>query len=46
MRTVTWPSVAGARHLMPVVAIVGGLMGLFLGGLDLAFGWAIEKLFF
>ena len=46
LRKVTWPSFAETRYLTTVVAIVAGIMGLFLGGLDLAFGWAIEKLFF
>ena len=29
-----------------VVAIVATVMGLFLGGVDLVFGWVIEQLFF
>jgi preprotein translocase subunit SecE len=29
-----------------VVAIVAVIMGLFLGGVDLLFGWIIERLFF
>lgn len=46
LRKVTWPSFAETRYLATVVAIVAGAVGLFLGGLDLAFGWFIEKLFF
>jgi len=46
LRKVTWPTFSETRYLTTVVAIVAGVMGLFLGGLDLTFGWAIEKLFF
>ena len=46
LRKVTWPSFSEVRYLTFVVALVAGVMGLFLGGLDLLFGWAIERLFF
>lgn len=46
LRKVTWPSFAEARYLTVVVAIVAVAMGAFLGTLDLAFGWVIEKVFF
>lgn len=46
LRKVTWPSFAETRYLTVVVAIVAVLMGLFLGGLDLLFGWIVERLFF
>lgn len=46
LRKVTWPSFAETRYLTVVVAIVAVAMGLFLGALDLTFGWAIERIFF
>jgi preprotein translocase SecE subunit len=45
-RKVTWPSFEETRYLTVVVAIVATLVGLTLGGIDLAFGWIIQKLFF
>lgn len=46
LRKVTWPTFAETRHLTLVVAIVAVVVGAFLGGVDLLFGWVIEKLFF
>jgi preprotein translocase subunit SecE len=46
LRKVTWPSFQETRYLTIVVAFVAVLMGLFLGGIDLFFGWIIERLFF
>ena len=46
LRKVTWPTFAETRYLTVVVAIVAVVVGLFLGGIDLMFGWAVEKLFF
>lgn len=46
LRKVTWPSFNETRYLTIVVAIVAVIMGLFLGGVDLMFGWIIERLFF
>jgi preprotein translocase subunit SecE len=46
LRKVTWPSFAETRYLTVVVAIVAVLMGIFLGLLDLGFGWVIERIFF
>jgi preprotein translocase subunit SecE len=46
LRKVTWPSFNETRYLTIVVAIVAVMMGLFLGGVDLLFGWIIERLFF
>ncbi|GIW13919.1 MAG: hypothetical protein KatS3mg062_1358 [Tepidiforma sp.] len=46
LRKVTWPSFQETRYLTIVVAIVAVLMGLFLGAVDLVFGWTIERLFF
>ena len=46
LRKVTWPSFAETRYLTLVVVVVAVAVGMFLGGVDLAFGWIIEKLFF
>ncbi|WP_165772572.1 preprotein translocase subunit SecE [Tepidiforma thermophila] len=46
LRKVTWPSFQETRYLTIVVAIVAVVMGLFLGAVDLLFGWIIERLFF
>ncbi len=46
LRKVTWPSFQETRYLTIVVAIVAVAMGLFLGAVDLVFGWTIERLFF
>jgi preprotein translocase subunit SecE len=46
LRKVTWPTFNETRYLTIVVAIVSLVMALFLGALDLAFGWVIERIFF
>ena len=46
LRKVTWPSFAETRYLTFVVAIVAVAMGIFLGALDLGFGWIVENVFF
>jgi preprotein translocase SecE subunit len=46
LRKVTWPTFGETRYLTIVVAIVATAVGLLLGGVDLAFGWVIEQLFF
>ena len=46
LRKVTWPTVSETRYLTIVVAIVSLIMAAFLGALDLAFGWMIERIFF
>ncbi|MCA9832307.1 MAG: preprotein translocase subunit SecE [Dehalococcoidia bacterium] len=46
LRKVTWPSFNEVRYLTIVVAIVATVVGLLLGGMDLLFGWIIERLFF
>ena len=46
LRKVTWPTFQETRYLTIVVAIVAVITGLFLGGVDLLFGWIIERLFF
>ena len=46
LKKVTWPSFAETRYLTMVVAIVAVAVGLFLGLIDLGFGWFIERVFF
>ena len=46
LRKVTWPTFAETRYLTLVVAIVAIAMGIFLGAMDLAFGWVVERVFF
>jgi preprotein translocase SecE subunit len=46
LRKVTWPTFAETRYLSIVVAIVAVTVGIFLGAIDLFFGWIIERLFF
>lgn len=46
LRKVTWPTFAETRYLTVVVAIVAVAMGLFLGAIDLGFGWIVERIFF
>ena len=46
LRKVTWPTFTETRYLTVVVAIVSLAVGIFLGSIDFAFGWTIEKLFF
>ena len=46
LRKVTWPTFGETRYLTVVVAIVALVVGLVLGGVDIVFGWIIEKLFF
>jgi preprotein translocase SecE subunit len=46
LRKVTWPTAAETRYLTLVVAVVAIVVGTILGLFDLAFGWAIESVFF
>lgn len=46
LKKVTWPSFTETRYLTGVVAVVAVVIGAFLGGIDLVFGWVIEKIFF
>lgn len=46
LRKVTWPTGSETRYLTLVVAVVAVAMGLFLGVLDLGFGWVVERIFF
>jgi preprotein translocase subunit SecE len=43
LRKVTWPSRKEVSNLTFVVIVVSVLLGAFLGGADLAFGWLIEQ---
>jgi preprotein translocase subunit SecE len=46
LKKVTWPTWSETRYLTIVVAIVAVAVGFLLGGVDLLFGWVIERLFF
>jgi preprotein translocase SecE subunit len=41
LRKVTWPSREETWYLTMVVLVVAGAVGLFLGGVDMFFNWAI-----
>ncbi len=43
LRKVVWPSRQDAFHLTVVVVIVSIVVGAALGGIDIGFGWLIEK---
>ncbi len=43
LRKVTWPSRQETWYLTTVVLIVAGAIGLFLGGVDMFFNWAINQ---
>lgn len=43
LRKVTWPSRKEVGNLTFVVIVVSLLLGVVLGGADLAFGWFIEQ---
>ena len=43
LRKVTWPSREDTWYLTVVVLIVATAFGVFLGGIDLLFNWAIDK---
>jgi len=42
VRKVTWPSREETWYLTVVVLVVAGAVGLFLGGVDMFFNWAID----
>ena len=46
LRKVTWPTFSETRYLTLVVAVVAIAVGFLLGGVDIFFGWIIEKIFF
>jgi len=43
LRKVTWPSREETWYLTVVVLVVAGAVGLFLGGVDMFFNWAINR---
>lgn len=43
LRKVTWPSMEDTRYLTFVVLVVASAFGVFLGGIDMFFNWAIEN---
>jgi len=42
LRKVTWPSREDTMNLTWVVVVVAATFGLFLGGVDMFFNWAID----
>src|SRR5688572_4801240 len=44
LRKVVWPPPQEALYLTMVVVVVAAILGGILGGLDIAFGWLIEKI--
>jgi preprotein translocase SecE subunit len=42
LRKVTWPSREETWYLTMVVLVIAGIAGLFLGGVDIFFNWAIN----
>ena len=43
LRKVTWPSREDTQYLTVVVLIVSITIGIFLGGVDMFFNWAIDR---
>ena len=43
LRKVTWPSFEDTRYLTFVVLVVATAFGIFLGGVDMFFNWAIDN---
>ena len=43
LRKVTWPSMDDTRYLTFVVLVVATAFGVFLGGIDMFFNWAIDN---
>jgi len=43
LRKVTWPTREETWYLTLVVLIVAGIIGLFLGGVDMFFNWAVNE---
>lgn len=42
LRKVTWPTREETWYLTVVVLVVAGVVGLFLGGVDMFFNWLID----
>ncbi|MBI1885395.1 MAG: preprotein translocase subunit SecE [Chloroflexi bacterium] len=43
LRKTVWPSRQTTLHLTVVVVVVGIIMGAVLGGIDVGFGWLIDR---
>ncbi len=43
LRKVTWPTWEDTRYLTFVVLVVATAFGIFLGGVDMFFNWAIDN---
>ena len=43
LRKVTWPTREETWYLTVVVLVVASAVGLFLGGVDIFFNWAVER---
>ncbi len=43
LRKVTWPSREDTQYLTFVVLVVAAAFGIFLGGVDIFFNWAIDN---
>ncbi len=43
LRKVAWPSREDTMHLTVVVVVVAVMIGAALGGLDIGFGWLIDR---
>src|SRR3990172_9813855 len=43
LRKVTWPTREETWYLTVVVLVVAAAAGLFLGGVDIFFNWAVER---
>jgi len=43
LRKVTWPSREDTQYLTIVVLVVAVAFGIFLGGIDMFFNWAIDR---
>ncbi len=43
LRKVVWPAPQEALYLTMVVVVVAAILGAILGGLDIGFGWLLEK---
>lgn len=44
LRKVVWPSRQDTVHLTIVVVVVAIIMGAILGGIDVGFGWLIDRI--
>jgi preprotein translocase SecE subunit len=43
LRKVTWPTGEETWYLTVVVLVVAGIIGLFLGGIDMFFNWLVNN---